>query len=37
MFLLDLAPGGGCLAAALLHTPVVSYTAISPLPLAGFP
>lgn len=32
MFLLDLAPGGGCLAAALLQTPVVSYTAISPLP-----
>ncbi len=32
MFLLDLAPGGGCLAAALLQTPVVSCTTISPLP-----
>lgn len=29
--LLGLAPGGGCLAAALLRSPVVSYTAISPL------
>ncbi len=31
-FLFGLAPGGGCLAAALLRTPVVSYTTISPLP-----
>ncbi len=30
--LLGLAPVGGCLAAALLRTPVVSYTAVSPLP-----
>lgn len=30
--LLDLAPNGGCPAAALLHTPVVSYTTFSPLP-----
>lgn len=30
--LLGLAPGGGCLAAALLTTPVVSYTTLSPLP-----
>jgi hypothetical protein len=30
--LLGLAPDGGCLAAALLRTPVVSYTTISPLP-----
>jgi len=30
--LLGLAPNGGCLAAALLQTPVVSYTTISPLP-----
>ena len=34
-FLLGLAPDGGCPAAALLRTPVVSYTTISPLPLAG--
>lgn len=31
--LLDLAPAEGCLAAALLRTPVVSYTAFSTLPL----
>lgn len=30
--LLGLAPGGGCPAAALLRTPVVSYATISPLP-----
>ncbi|GAP07803.1 hypothetical protein ATHL_02691 [Anaerolinea thermolimosa] len=30
--LLGLAPGGGCLAGALLRSPVVSYTTISPLP-----
>ncbi|KPL74243.1 hypothetical protein AC812_13150 [Bellilinea caldifistulae] len=30
-FLLGFAPGGGCLAAALLRTPVVSYTTFSPL------
>ena len=30
--LLGLAPTGGCLAAALLPTPVVSYTTFSPLP-----
>ena len=36
--LLDLAPNGGCPAAALLHTPVVSYTTFSPLPRnAGLP
>jgi hypothetical protein len=35
MPLLDLAPPGGYLAAALLQTPVVSYTAVSSLPLAG--
>jgi hypothetical protein len=34
LFLLGLAPDGGCPAAALLRTPVVSYTTISPLPLA---
>ncbi len=33
MFLFDLAPGRGYLAAALLHAPVVSYTTISPLPV----
>ncbi len=32
--LLDLAPDGGCLAAALLRTPVVFYTAVSPVPRA---
>ncbi len=31
--LLDLAPEKGCLATASLQVPVVSYTAISPLPL----
>jgi hypothetical protein len=31
-FLLGLAPDGGCLAAVLLQTPVVSYTTFSPLP-----
>lgn len=35
MPLLDLAPPGGCLADALLQSPVVFYTAVSPLPLAG--
>jgi len=33
--LLDLAPPGGCLADALLQSPVVSYTAVSPLPQMG--
>ena len=33
--LLDLAPNGGYLAVALLPTPVVSYTTISPLPFSG--
>lgn len=32
--LLDLAQNGGCLAAALLQTPVVSYTTFSPLPVS---
>jgi len=32
LFLLGFAPDGGCPAAALLRTPVVSYTTISPLP-----
>lgn len=35
MLLLGLAPGGGRLAAALLRTPVVSYTAFSPSPREG--
>ena len=33
--LLGLAPDGGCLAAALLRSPVVSYTTFSPLPPQG--
>jgi hypothetical protein len=35
MPLLDLAPPGGCLADALLQSPEVSYTAVSPLPREG--
>jgi hypothetical protein len=35
LLLFGLAPNGGYLAAASLQTPVVSYTAFSPLPFAG--